>query len=436
MSSDASISLPPLDLREHRLDNGLRVLLNPDPRLPLVAVNLWYHVGSKNEEPGKTGLAHLFEHMLFQGSQHVDTNGHFAWVQQAGGVANGSTWYDRTNYYETLPSHWAELGLWLESDRMGFLLPALTDEKLENQRSVVMNERKERIDNQPYGRGFERLHELLYPEPHPYHWPVIGYMDDIAGATREDVETFFRTYYAPGNAILTLAGDFDPDRALELVERYFGPLENGPEPPRIEIADIPVEGPIWEEQPDTVDLERLYLGFRGPGWADEAWHATDLLTTLLGSGKSSPLFHDLVYEREIAQSIGCWSLPLEECSTVAVVATIRSESSAEEVYEAVWEHLERIGDEPCEASDLERARNGTLTSLFGGWEQLDQRADALNQAALYRGDPHTLEQEPTRYLAVTAESILETAGRIFRSEGEAAVTVVPDDSDRTDEGAP
>ena len=213
--------LPPSQVQVHRrrLDNGLRVNLHRDTSLPLVAINLWYHVGSKNERPGRTGFAHLFEHMLFQGSLNVGTNDHFRYIQQVGGMVNGSTWYDRTNYYETLPSSNLGLGLWLESDRMGFLLPALTAEKLENQRSVVMNERRQRVDNRPYGLAHERLHELLYPKEHPYHWPVIGYMEDIAAATLEDVRSFFHTYYAPNNAVLTLAGDFEVEAAFDQVAR-------------------------------------------------------------------------------------------------------------------------------------------------------------------------------------------------------------------------
>ncbi|NJL29146.1 MAG: insulinase family protein [Thermoanaerobaculia bacterium] len=221
-----------LDLRRATLPNGLRVVLHRDPELPLVSQSLWYHVGSKNERPGRTGFAHLFEHMLFQGSAHVGTNDHFRHLQQAGGVGNGSTWFDRTNYYCTLPSEHLELGLWLESDRMGWLLPALTQQKLDTQREVVMNERRQRFDNQPYGRAFERLHELLYPDDHPYRWPVIGYLDDIAAATLEDVRSFFTTYYVPCNAVLALAGDIDEDRALELVETYFGEIPAADPPPR------------------------------------------------------------------------------------------------------------------------------------------------------------------------------------------------------------
>nr|HRC87682.1 pitrilysin family protein [Thermoanaerobaculia bacterium] len=213
------------NLIRHQLGNGLKVVVEPDPSLPLVALNIQYHVGSKNERPGRTGLAHLFEHMLFQGSQHVDTNGHFAHIQAAGGVANGNTTRDLTTYYETLPSQHFELGLWLESDRMGFLLPALTAEKLETQRQVVMNERRLRVDNQPYGVATERIFELLYPLPHPYHWPIIGTLEDIAGATLDEVRGFFSTYYRPANAVLSLVGDLEPEAALAAVERYFGELD-------------------------------------------------------------------------------------------------------------------------------------------------------------------------------------------------------------------
>ena len=257
-------ALSELRFERHTLSNGLRVVLHRDPALPLVAINLWYHVGSKDERPGRTGFAHLFEHMLFQGSEHVGPNEHFHYVQQAGGVANGSTWYDRTNYYETLPAHYLDRGLWLESDRMGFLLPALTEQQLATQREVVMNERRQRVDNQPYGRAFERLHELLYPPDHPYHWPVIGTLEDIAAARLDEVAAFFKTFYAPNNAVLTLAGDFSPGRALESVERYFGPIPRGPEvsPPAVALPRLDGERRAVVE--DDVRLPRVYLGYRVP----------------------------------------------------------------------------------------------------------------------------------------------------------------------------
>ncbi len=215
------------DIERHRLANGLKVILQQDRRAPLVALNLWYHVGSKNERAGQTGFAHLFEHMLFQGSAHVGTNGHFQLVQEVGGTANGSTWYDRTNYYETLPAHHLERALWLESDRMGFLLPAMTQEKLDNQRDVVINERRQRVDNQPYGRAYERLHELLFPAGHPYRWPVIGYVEDLEAASLPMVSEFFSRFYVPNNAVLTLAGDFEKAAALDLISGYFGGIPGG-----------------------------------------------------------------------------------------------------------------------------------------------------------------------------------------------------------------
>ncbi|MXX35399.1 MAG: insulinase family protein, partial [Gemmatimonadetes bacterium] len=210
-----------IQIEEHRLPNGLRVVLAPDRTTAVTGVNLWYGVGSRNEPEGRTGFAHLFEHMMFQGSVHVPRNGHFQHIERVGGSANATTWFDRTNYFETLPSHFLDLALWLESDRMGWMLPAMTEEKLENQRQVVMNERRERYDNQPYGDWDERIQSRLFPASHPYHHTVIGSLEDIAAATLDDVRDFFATWYVPGNAVLSICGDFDPARALRRVEHYF-----------------------------------------------------------------------------------------------------------------------------------------------------------------------------------------------------------------------
>ncbi len=316
--------LPDLTCQLHTLDNGLRVVLHREPSLPLVAVNLWYHVGSKNERPGRTGFAHLFEHMLFQGSANVPIHEHFRQVQRVGGVLNGSTWYDRTNYYETLPAHHLELGLWLESDRMGFLLPAVTQQNLDTQRDVVMNERRQRVENQPYGRATERLHELLYPADHPYHWPVIGYLDDIAAASLEEVRDFCRTYYTPNNAVLTVAGDIDPAAALALVERWFGDIPRGPEPPPVDAADLPpLASERREDLPDDIRLARVYFGFRAPRYGDARWYAGDLLAGVLTAGKSSVLYRDLVYRRQLAQEVGVHLDPTELAGTFYVVATAK-----------------------------------------------------------------------------------------------------------------
>ena len=414
-----------LPLEEHRLANGLRVVLNPDPALPLVAVNLWYHVGSRNETRGRTGFAHLFEHMLFQGSQHVGTNDHFRLVQQVGGVANGSTWYDRTNYYETLPSSHLELGLWLESDRMGWLLPAMTAEKLETQRQVVMNERRQRVDNQPYGRAFERLNELLFPAEHPYSWPVIGYMEDIAAATLEDVESFFRTWYTPDNAVLTLAGDLEPERALALVERYFGDIPPGPRPLPPDPTPLPPAPATRETMPDAVELARLYLAWRLPAYGTDEWYAADLLSSVLTGGRSSPMYRDLVHGRQLVQDVGAFALPTEMAGSFTLVATVKPEVEPEEVEVAVRGHLAAAATAPSDAADLERARNRLLTNHWEALQQLDQRADQLSQLTTYFGDPRLLTRELERYATLDAEDLRRTAATWLAADGGVALTVVP-----------
>jgi len=418
-------------LVRHRLDNGLRVVLLPDRRLPLVTVNLWFHVGSKNERPGLTGFAHLFEHMLFQGSEHVSGTDHFRYIQQVGGVANGSTWYDRTNYFETLPAHRLDLGLWLESDRMGFFLPALTSEKLETQRSVVMNERRQRVDNQPYGRALERVYELLYPEDHPYHWPVIGYMDDIAAATLDDVRRFFATYYTPANAVLTLAGHFDPDDALERVERWFGPLPTTAPPPSVTPPDPRFTGVRRDRLTDDVQLSRIYLSSQAPPYGDPAWYAGDLLAAILASGKSSLLHEDLVYRRELARNVTAYVLPTELASTFTIVANANPGRSIDELEREIVGHLERLATDGPSEEDLERARNRTLHDLYEDLQTLDSRADLISQCTTYFDDPARALSEGEQYAAVTAEAVRELARAQLLEGGRAVVTVVPRNGKRT-----
>jgi predicted Zn-dependent peptidase len=425
MTSSALAELP---LTRHTLGNGLRVVLHPDPSLPLVAINLWYHVGSKNERPGRTGFAHLFEHMLFQGSEHVGTNGHFGYVQQVGGVANGSTWYDRTNYYETLPAHQLDLGLWLESDRMGFLLPAITAEKLENQRQVVMNERRQRIENQPYGRAGERLRELLYPPDHPYHWPVIGYMEDIAAATLDEVRTFFRTYYTPNNAVLTLAGDFDPGAALDRVEAWFGEIPAGPPVPPLpaEVASPPALG--CEQRlviEDDVRLARIYMAWRTPAFGQRPWYAADLLAAVLSAGKSSRLYRDLVYERQIAQDVSAYVNPFEAVGDFMVVATVRPGTEPAVVEAAIGDHLARVAAAPPTAEELAAARRRILTEYWSALELLSNRADSLSQYTTYFDDPGRLAGETDRYRSLAASELQELAAGYLGPEARAVVTVVP-----------
>jgi zinc protease len=428
MTSSAIADLP---FSRHTLANGLRVVLHPDRSLPLVAINLWYHVGSKNERPGRTGFAHLFEHMLFQGSAHVGTNDHFRWVQQVGGVANGSTWYDRTNYYETLPAHQLDLGLWLESDRMGFLLPAITAENLETQRQVVMNERRQRIENQPYGLAGERLRELLYPPDHPYHWPVIGYMDDIAAATLDEVREFFRTYYAPNNAVLTLAGDFEPGAALERIEAWFGEIPAGPpvpalpalvhEPPPLPANDA--ERRLLLE--DDVRLPRIYLACRTPAFGERLWYAADLLAVVLATGKSSRLYRDLVYERQVAQDVYAYVDPFEAVGDFMVIATLRPGVEPAAVEALIHDHLARAAGEPPTADELAGARSRTLTDYWSALELLTNRADSFSQYTTYFDDPGRLAGEAERYRGVAAEELQELAAGYLGPDARVTVTVVP-----------
>jgi zinc protease len=422
MSSHAT---PDLAFERHTLDNGLRIVLHRDPSLPLVAANLWYHVGSKNERPGRTGFAHLFEHMLFQGSEHVGTHDHFRFIQQVGGVANGSTWYDRTNYYETVPAHQLDLALWLESDRMGFFLPALTQENLDNQRDVVMNERRQRVENQPYGRAGEKLHELLYPDGHPYHWPVIGYMEDIAAATLEEVRTFFRTYYTPNNAVLTLVGDFQPEAALERIEAWFGDIPAGPPVPPVVAPLPPLGGERRVVLEDDVRLPRIYIGFRTPGYGQRAWYAADLLAAVLAGGKSSPLYRELVYERQIAQDIGASVGPYESAGTFMLVATARPGVAVEELEEALLATVARAASTPPDPADLERARNRMLTDYYSALQKMDSLADLFSQFTTYFDDPAGVSGEAGRYLEITPQDLMDYAAGWCTAPERVVVSVVP-----------
>ncbi len=406
---------PSFPLHSYRLANGLVVNVLPDPRLPLVAVNVWYHVGSRNERPSRTGLAHLFEHMLFQGSAHVGANEHFRYVQQAGGTANGSTWFDRTNYYETLPAHQLGLGLWLESDRMGFFLPALDREKLETQRSVVMNERRQRVDNQPYGRPTERVHELLYPADHPYHWPVIGYLDDIASATFEDVRDFYAAHYGPENAVLTLAGDLAPEPTRDLVERYFGELPPGnPEAERgaraLDACGLPPAlGRRREVLPVPARLTRLGLAWAVPSFGTEAWYAAMVLAELLAGGKSSRLPALLVLDRQLAQTVACGVMPLELCATWPFSATLRPEARAEEVEDLVFAEVGRVARREVDGAELDGAKRRLLSGHYFSLQSLEQRADSVSRAATFLSEPQRAFEAGERLAAVTADHLAALA---------------------------
>jgi zinc protease len=414
-----------LDLHCHTLDNGLRLVLHRDVRLPLAALSLWYHVGAKNERPGRTGFAHLFEHLLFQGSQHVQSSDHFRHVQEAGGVANGSTSRDRTNYHEVLPSHRLELGLWLESDRMGFFLPAIDQEKLENQREVVLNERRQRMDNQPYGLAYETLDRLLFPTGHPHSWPIIGYAEDIVKATLDEVRDFFKTHYIPNNAILTIAGDIDYRSTISLCEHYFGELPAGEPPTQPEVPPIELREQQRSVLEDQVNLSRIYMGFHGPPFGTREWFAAEMLCTLLSEGKSSLLHEDLVYRQKLAQDVVCFIMSTEASATFYVVSTVKPGVAAERLEAGLSDHLNAIAEGLFSTEQMERARNQLLTTHYSHLQSLDQRAELLARYATFHGDPNLLGQHAEHYLSLGAEDLQAFAATHLSRQQSAVLTVVP-----------
>ena len=415
-----------IEFEQYHLDNGLRVILHEDHDVPIVAVNLWYKVGSKHERPGKTGFAHLFEHMMFQGSRHVPEGLHFQLIQSVGGTLNGSTFYDRTNYFETLPSHYLEMGLWLESDRMGFLLPAMTQEKLDNQRDVVKNERRQRVDNQPYGTWLEKVMELAYPPDYPYHWPVIGYMEDLDKAGLEDVSDFFRTYYAPNNAGLVVAGDFDPAEAKELIERYFGPIPAGkPLPP----FSAPYKGLHGGEKRsevyDRVQLPRIHIAYHIPPYGQKETYAMDMISDILSQGKSARLYRTLVYEQQIAQEAHAFILPLQETSLLFFIATPKPQVSPQQLEEALQKEIDRMRFETVSEEEMERTRNQLETRKIRELQSVASRADDLNMFAAYFDKPELINTEIERYEEDTKEDLRDAAQKYFRNDNRVVVTFLP-----------
>ncbi|MEN8375910.1 MAG: pitrilysin family protein [Gemmatimonadota bacterium] len=412
-----------------RLDNGLDLILSPEPSAPVVAVNLWYRVGSRNEQSGRTGFAHLFEHMMFQGSENVPESRHFAEIEKAGGSLNGSTWLDRTNYFETLPADRLELGLWLESDRMGWLLPAMTQEKLDNQRDVVKNERRWRVDNQPYGDWDERIQALMYPADHPYHHSVIGSMEDLDAASLQDVEAFFKTFYAPNNAVLTVCGDFDSGHARDLVERYFGPIPGGPVvPPLPGRAEVPATlgGEVRELAEGDISLPRVYVAYRIPPYGDPAHYPAAVAAHVLAYGRASSLYRGLVRERQVAQDVVAYAFPVVVGASMLVTwATARPGVPVEELEAALHEESGALRD--VEERDVERAVHLMETAELSMLQQVGERADQLSMFASLFDDPARVNSELDRIRAVRAEDVRAFAERFITTDNRAVLTYVPGD---------
>ena len=417
-----------IPLVTYELVNGLRVILSEDHATPVVAVNLWYHVGSANERDGLTGFAHLFEHMLFQGSEHVGANEHFEFIQRAGGTLNGSTWLDRTNYYETLPAHQREHALWLEADRMARLLPAMTQEKLDTQRDVVKNERRWSVDNQPYGTWWEKLPALCFPPSHPFHHSLIGSMDDLTAASLDDVADFFRTYYTPDNAVLTLAGDFDPAEAREMIERHFGDIPRGKGRPPLPPMELPPTFGGWlrETVPDAVVASKLLLAFRIPPFGSDGWYAASLLGSILGNRDGSRLPRALVREQAIASSANAYTFDLPKGADLLICDVTARPTISETVLErAVVAEIDRLIADGVTVGERARALAMLETEWVASLQSADSRADRLSQYETYFGDASRVNEELDRYRAISVEDLNACARTLLIAENRASLVYVP-----------
>ncbi len=412
----------------YRLPNGLFVTLSEDHTAPLVAVNLWYHVGSANERAGRTGFAHLFEHMLFQGSANVAANEHFELVQRAGGTLNGSTWLDRTNYFETVPSNQLALALWLEADRMGRLLPAMTQQKLDTQRDVVKNERRWSVDNQPYGTWWEKLPALAFPPEHPFHHSLIGSMEDLSEASLDDVAQFFATYYTPDNAVLSIAGDFDPDEARRLVEEYFGSIPRGTNRPPLPPMDLPPTFGGWRHEVvmDAVMLPRLYLAFRSPVFGSTEYYAASVTGAILGMRRGSRLHRTLVRERQIASEATAFTFDLPKGSDLLVVdVTARPGIDAEVLGREVAKEIDALQAGGVDSAEVERAVALIETDFVASMQAAGERADKLSLFATYFGDPRLLNEQVDRYRSVTADQVNAFVRSRLGADNRASLLYVP-----------
>lgn len=407
------------------LPNGLRVILHEDHSTPTVSVNIWYHAGSGREKPGRTGFAHLFEHIMFEGSGHVAEGDFDNFLEAAGGNNNGSTNSDRTNYYETIPSNALDLALFLESDRMGFLLDAMSPEKVDGQRDVVKNERRQRYENTPYGLAFPTLGENLYPPDHPYHWPTIGYMEDLTVASYEDVADFFKKYYAPNNASLVIAGDLDPAKTRALIEKWFADVRRG--------ANVPPQATpsayLAEEKrlvlEDRVQLPRLYMAWLTPSNFKPGDAELDLLSNILAGGRNSRLYKRLVYDLQIAQDVSAFQASSQLSSFFAIIVTARGGHTLNEIEKLVQEEINKLKNEPPADRELQRAVNQYEASFLRRLESVDAKADQLNSYFMLTGNPDYFNEDLARYKAIEAKDLRAVALTFLRDDGRVILSIVP-----------
>ena len=408
------------------LDNGLDVIVHEDHRLPMVAVNIWYHVGSKNESPGRTGFAHLFEHLMFEGSEHHD-HGYFPPLQRAGGQLNGSTNADRTNYWEVVPTGALDLALWMESDRMGYLLPALSEKKFANQRDVVLNERRQNYENRPYGLAGMALSAAMFPPDHPYHWLTIGSAEDLRAASLDQVREFFQAYYHPANASLSLAGDIETEQAFDMAEQYFGALAAGPPVDRVR-ADAKLAANATLVLEDRVELPRLYISWHSPAMFASDDAELDVVADVLTHGKTSRLYKSLVYERRIATDVSAYQHSREMGGLFQIASTASAGVSLTELHTAILAAVVELGTNGPTASELERGLAQTEAQFiyrlqtvggFGG------KGDQLNAYNTFAGDPGYFARDRQRYFDVTSKAAVAAVDKWLVHAPSVSLSVVP-----------
>ena len=425
-AAPAPADLPKINIHKFTLENGLEVIMVEDHRLPVAAVNIWYHVGAANEEAGRTGFAHLFEHMMFAATKHIPRGAADQLLEGAGASdSNGSTSFDRTNYYDTVPAHQLELALWIHADRMGYLLDVLDQTALANQQDVVRNERRQTHESRPYGIVEEALWHQLFPKEHPYHAVIIGSHADIQAATFGDIKNFFKTYYRPNNATLSIVGDIDPIKARKQVEKYFGSFQRGPavKPVAMPAPKITAERRAVIE--DRVELERVIMGWHTPKIYAPGDAELSLAGQVLGSGKSSRLYRSLVYEKQIAQDVSAAQDSLQLGSVFTVDVTARPGHTAKEIEAAIDEELEKLRAAPVSGPELEQARNTIETGMIAGIEKVGGLADLLNQYNHYTGDPGYFDKEIATYRKVTPEQIREVVNAQLRRSARVVIYGVP-----------
>jgi zinc protease len=431
LASSAAAQAPPLEVTysQFTLPNGLRVILHEDHSVPIVTVNTWYRAGSANELPGRTGFAHLFEHLMFMGSAHVPYGEFDTRLESVGGGNNASTANDRTNYYIDVPSNALELALFLESDRMGFLLDAMTPKTVDLQRDVVKNERRQSYENRPYGLAEIALNEMLFPEGHPYHWPVIGYMEDLSAASYEDVVNFFRTYYAPSNASLVVAGDIDPVRTRQLVEKYFSDVKPALAPKPMTIPGVALTAVQRKLMTDRVQLPRLTLAWLTPRHFEPGDAALDIVADVLAGGKNSRLYKRLVYELQIAQDVSAFQGSMDLASTFEIVATPRPGHTVEELQKLIDNEIATLQQEGPTAREVERAVNQIEASFYNRMERVGGfggKADQINGYFLKTGNPDYFNEDLARYRALSVSDVRAAAAAFLPRDRRVELIVQPE----------